>query len=385
MAILTKDAGPPSGNRCRMLKLSIAKATLWLFVVSLVSLPGFTEERVGTSELRQVGIATASFQPIVFSHNDRWLACYDEAAFEEKKQGIFYHIWFLEISPSGTVTRYQKVPLKIASLLQGQFTPNDDAFIILGNRGTVLAKIDLKSFAVTPIMDPYPGRAGFRADPAVLWTEGGSLYLVGYPYDSSRFVNARTIAKVNPNGNGAAAFEPGPDLTTLEKGIERQWFANYLSPTSIFYGQKYPDQVILSHWNGQVRGEFDRARRVWGSWGHAGRILYSVERSPDVSDLMLFDSRSGNKTTLASGSEVYRYLFLSRDGNTALVSLMVPEGRRLSTFYARASDGWKLRALEADSTGRPRTLAAGWMRLSSKGNLMAHVGAAGLTIYTLEK
>ncbi len=368
-----------------MLKLSIARAALCLFVASLVSQPGFTEERVGTSELRQAGIATASFQPIVFSHNDRWLACYDEASFEEKKQGVFYRIWFLEVSPSGTVTRYQKVPLKIASLLQGQFTPGDDAFVILGNRGTVLAKIDLKSFTVTPIMDPHPGRAGFRADPAVVWTEGGSLYVVGYPYDSSRFVNVRTIARVNPNGNGAAAFEPGPDLTTLEKGIERQWFANYLSPTSIFYGQKYSEQVVLSHWNGQARTEFDRARRMWGSWGHAGRILYSVERSPDVSDLMLFDSRSGSKTTLASGPEVYRYLFLSRDGNTALVSLMVPEGRRLSTFYARSSDGWKLRPLEADSSGRPRTLAAGWMRLSTKGSLMAHVGAAGLTIYTLEK
>ncbi len=356
-----------------------------ILAIAFLSCSALAQERVSTSQLRQAGIAPSSFQPIVFSHNDRWLACYDEAPFEEKKQGIFYRIWFLEIAPNGAVTRFQKVPLKMASLLQGQFTPTDDAFIVMGNRGTVFSKIDLKKFTVTPLLEPTPGQAGFRADPAVIWTEGGSFYAVGYPYDEARFVNVRTIAKLNPNATGASAFEAGPDLTTLEKGIERQWFANYLSPTSIFYGQKYSDQVLLSHWNGQDRTEFDRSKRMWGSWGHAGRIIYSVERSAETSDLMLFDSRTGNKTTLASGPEVYRYLFLSRDGTTALVSLMVPEGRRLNTFYAKVSDGWKLQPLEIDPQGRARTLPAGWMRLGTRGDLMAHVSATGLTIYRLSK
>lgn len=368
-----------------MRNLTFIHVALLTFVLGLLTLAGSAQERVGTAELRRAGIETSSFQPIVFSHNDRWLACYDEAPFEDKKQGIFYRLWFLEFSPTGSVLRYQKVPLKMASLLQGQFTPGDDAFLVLGNRGTVLSRVDMKSFAISAIMEPAPGRAGFRADPAVLWTENGSVYEVGYPYDEGRFVNVRTIAKVNPNGTGASAFEVGPDLTTLEKGIERQWFANYLSPTSIFYGQKYSDQVLLSHWNGQTRTEFDRARRMWGSWGHSGKILYSVERSAEVSDLMLFDSRTGTKTTLASGSDVYRYLFLSRDGNTAVVSLMVPEGRRLSTFFAKSTDGWKLHPLEADSGGRARTITAGWMRVASKGGMIAHVGAAGLTLYSLGK
>lgn len=368
-----------------MWKLTIAKASLWLFVLGLVSLPVLSQERVGSSQLRAAGISTSSFQPIVFSHNERWLAGFDQASFEEKKQGIFFRLWFLEIGSDGKVLRYQKVPLKMASLLQGQFTPGDDAFLILGNRGTVLSKVDLKTFRITPIMEPEPGTAGFRADPAVIWTEDGSIYAVGYPYDTARFVSPRTVAKIDPNATGADAFEPGPDLTTLEKGIERQWFANYLSPSSIFYGQKYADQVILSHWNGKTRTEFDRARRMWGSWGHAGKILYSVERSPELSELMLFDSRSGNKTTLTSGSEVYRYLFLSHDGHTAVASLMVPEGRRLTTFFARSNDGWKLQPLESDTRGRARTQAAGWMRVSSRGSLLAHVSANGLTIYPLAK
>lgn len=358
---------------------------LAVLVGLLCASSALSQERKGAAELRQAGVNYDTFQPIVWSHNDRWLAAYDEAPFEEKKEGIFYRLWFLEIGSNGAITRMQKVPLKMASFLQGEFTPNDDAFVILGNRGTVFEKVDLKSFTVTPLLLPEEGKPGFRADPTVLWTEGGTLYTVGHPYDEARFINALTIAAINPSATGASAFKAGPDLSTLEKGIERMWFTNYLSPTSIFYGQKYPDTVILSHWDGQKITEFDRASRVWGSWGNAGRLVYSAERSAEVSELIVFDSKTRAKTVLASGPDVYRYLFLSRDGATALVSLMVPEGRRLSTFFARAGDGWKLRPLESDAGGRPRSVAAGWMRLSSKGAFMAHVSSTGLVIFSLPR
>ncbi len=361
-------------------KICLLSLCLLLTVVSAQA-----QERLSTSDLRQAGIASDSFQPIAWSHNERWLAAFDEAPFEEKKQGVFTRLWFLEVLPTGKVQKIQKVPLKMASFQQGEFTPGDDAFVVMGNRGTLYGRIDLKDFQFTPIMESTAGQAGFRADPTVLWTEAGRLYTTGFPYDEARFINARTIATVNPKGSGASAFEAGPDLTTLENSIERMWFSNYLSPTSIFYGQKYPDQTILSHWDGQRRTEFDRAPKVLGSWGANGRIVYSVERSAELSELLVFDSKTGSKTSIAAGPEVYRYIFLSRDGGTALVSLVAPQDRRLSTYYARATDGWKLHPLEADAGGRARTLAAGWMRISSKGSLLAHIAANGLAIYPLPR
>jgi hypothetical protein len=355
------------------------KWLLTMLICYLGSSLAWAQERKTTAELRQAGIDTNSFQPIAWSHNDRWLAAYDEASFEEKKEGIF------EVNAQGAVTRIQKVPLKLANFLQGEFTGNDDAFVLLGNRGTTFLKVDLKTFTVSPILEPEFGQAGFRADPTVLWTEGGRMYTVGFPYDEARFINARTIATLDPNAQGASAFKAGPDLTTLEQGLERMWFSNYLSPNSVFYGQKYTDTVILSHWNGQRIREFDRAPRVWGSWGASDRIVYSVERNPQLSELLVYDAKTGEKTTLASGPDTYRYLFLSRDGGTALFSLMVPEGRRLSTFFARRSEGWTLRPLDADGGGRSRSLAAGWMRISSRGTLLAHVSSNGLAIYSLPR
>jgi hypothetical protein len=343
------------------------------------------QERKSTADLRQAGINTDSFQPIGWSHNDRWMMGWDEAPFEEKKAGVFFRLWLFEIAPNGLVGRIQKVPLKMANFLQAEFTPNDDAIVIMGNRGTLWEKLDMKSFALSPLLEPELGKAGFRSDPSVLWTEGGALYTVGFPYDEARFIGPRTIATINPDGTGAAAFKAGPDLSTLEKGIERLWMSNYMSPSSAFYGQRYTDSVVLSHWDGQQRAEFDRAQRMWGSWGNSGRLLYSVQRSDTVSELLVFDARTGSKTVIASGPEVYRYLFLSRDGNTALASVMVPQGRRLSTFYARARDGWKLHPIEADPSGRARSLAAGFMRLSSRGGLMAHVSSTGLVVYPLAK
>lgn len=341
------------------------------------------QERLSPAALRQAGIEPERFQPIVWSHNERWLAGVDEAPFAEKKEGIFHRLWFLEVGTDGRVIRTQKVPLRLANFQQGEFTPGDDAFVVLGNRGTVFLRVDLKTFQVAPMLQPEVGQSGFRADPAVLWTEAGRLYTAGFPYDEARFIQTRTIATVNPQNRGAAAFQAGPDMASLEKTLERLWFTCYLSPTSAFYGQKYSDCVVLSHWNGQRVQEFDRPQRLWGSWSQSQRIVYSVERPGGLQELLVFDAGTGQKSLLASGQDVYRYLFLSRDGRTAVVSLMVPEGRRLSTFTARADDGWKLRPLEVDAQGRPRTIPAGWMRVSSKGSHLAHVSANGLAIYPL--
>ncbi len=352
-------------------------------LVSLV-VPALAQERMSTSELRQAGILTESFQPILFSHNDKWLVGFDRAPFEEKKDGIFFRLWFFEIQADGKLARPRKVPLRLASFQQGEFTANDDAFVVMGNRGNTFIKVSLRDFEVSPLMVPAEGEAGFRAEPTVLWTEAGQLYTTGYPYDKARFINARTVAAIDPNLTGAAAFTAGPDISSLEKSLERLWFSLYLSPKSAFFGQKFSDSVTMSHWDGQNVKEFDRASKVHGSWANAGRFLYSVERADTgKSELMLYDARKGERKVLGSGDEAYRYLFLSRDGQTAVASLITAEDRRLSTFFAGASTKWELEPIEADSSGRARTIPSGWIRVSSKGAYLAHVSSTGLTLFSL--
>lgn len=349
-----------------------------LVLCLFLTFPVLAEQRLTQSAMRAQGIQPRSFQPIAFSHDDRWLAGFDRASFEEKKEGTFYRLWFFKLGREGELDEAKSVPLNLKSLQQGEFTPDDKAFVVIGNRGTTFLKVSLEDFEVSSLLEPSWGTPGFRADPAVLWTENEELYVLGYPYDEARFVDPKTVATVTQDGS----FEAGPNLTAVEQPVERLWFTNYLGPRSAFFGQKYPTVTILSHWDGEEVFEFDRAPRFTSFWGNGGRLLYSAERSEEQKELLVYDVESGEKTVLASQADSYRYLFLSRDGETALVSLAVPD-TRLEPYIARASNDWELVPLVTDRKQRAKTVAAGWMRLSSTGKFVCHVSSTGIALYSV--
>jgi dipeptidyl aminopeptidase/acylaminoacyl peptidase len=234
-------------------------------------------------------------------------------------------------------------------------------------------------------MDPQWGKSGFRADPAVLWTEAGRLFVVGHPYDQARFIESRTIAQLNPGAAPEERFQRGRNLAVVEKGLERLWFANYLTDSSAFFGQKYPEVTLLSFWDGEEVREFDRAWKYVGFWGNAGRLLYSVRRGEgQPSELTIYDADDGSQKVIAQSPDDYRYLFLSRDGGTALTSQASETVGRLVPYYATEDEQWQLKPLVTDRSGNARTLPSGWMRLASDGSLVAHVGETGIILYSLK-
>lgn len=355
---------------------------LLLSLVLTVSLSA--EERLTSSQLRNQGVHADTLQPIVFSHDNRILAAFDRAKFEQKKDGVFYRLWFFEIERDGTFGNARSVNIPLKTLEQGEFTPDDDKFIVLGNRGTTFYSVDVAEGSVEPLMKPEWGTGGFRADPPVLWTEGGKLFVTGRPYDKERFVETRTVATLRTSASEDERFQRGSDISTLEKGIERLWFANYVNGQSAFFGQKYPQTTILSYWNGDSISEIDRAWKYLGFWVNSGRLLFSVKRGENQPcELSLFDADSGEITKIGSDTNDYRYIFLSRNGETALTSQLDREAERLVPLYATESGNWELKPVVTDRTGKARTLPAGWMRLSSDGQVMCHVGPNGLSLFQL--
>lgn len=361
------------------------KNLILALLLSLLTLtPTWAQESLTGVRMRSLGINASTLQPITFNHSSSQLVAFDRAPFEMKKQGVFYRLWFFEISPQGQLGEIRSVDLPLKSMQQGEFTPDDKYFIALGNRGTTFLAVDMSTLQVKALMNPNWGEAGFRADPAVLWTEEGSLFVLGRPYDKERFVETRTVARVTVDSASDGTFERGPDITTLEKSLDRLWFTNYVSDKAAFFGQKYPSLTILSFWDGEAVTEIDRAWKYTGFWGNAGRLLYTARRAEqEPGELALFDSATGTHKVLARDPQGYRYLFLSRDGQTALVSQLSETAGRVVPFYARESDDWALKPLVTDKKGQSKTLPAGWMRLSSDGGLACHIGARGLQIFTL--
>jgi hypothetical protein len=362
----------------------LLRILLPIFLATALLAPALAEDQLTTAALRRLGVNTSRLQPIAFSHNDRLLAAFDRASFEEKKEGVFYRLWFFEIERDGTFGEAHSVPISLKNFQQGEFTPDDSHFVLIGNRGTTFLAVDLETYELQDLLIPEWGEAGFRADPPVLWTEAGRLFVIGHPYDENRFIETRTVATLRLDNEPKKRFERNRDIGTLEQGIERLGYAGYLTDTAAFFGQRYPELTIMSFWNGEDVSEFDRAWKYTSFWSNAGRLLYSTRRGQGLdSELTLYDSATDSKTVLAKDQTDYRYLFLSRDGQTAITSQVAETPGRLISWYARESDGWELKPIVVDSSGDPRTLPAGWMRLSSAGELMAHIGANGVSLFDL--
>ena len=355
-----------------------------ILLLALLTLPSLAEEQLTSAALRRLGVHPERLQPIVFSHNDRMLAAFDRANFEQKKEGVFFRVWIFEINRDGTLGEARSFPLPLKNLQQGEFTPDDSQFVVLGDRGTTFLALDLRSNEVEEILVPEWGKAGFRADPTVLWSDGGQLYVTGHPYDENRFIETQTVATLRPDAEPSKRFQRSGDIGTLEQSLERLWFRSYLTDSTAFFGQKYPQLAIVSYWDGERVTEFDRAPHFSGFWSRAGRLLYSARRGEGMdSELTLYDAKTDDKKVLATDSDEYRYLFLSRNGKTVLTSQLSDTPSRLIPWYAKESANWELKPVVTDSQGEPRTVASGWMRISSSGDLMAHIGPTGLTVYKL--
>lgn len=367
------------------MQVRLQRIVLFTLATLLLVQAASAEERLASSRLRSLGVDTSSLQPIAFSHNDRLFAAFDRASFEEKKNGVFFHLWFFEIERDGRFGKVRSVDVPLASFQQGEFTPDDRYFILVGNRGTTFLSVDLRSDTLVTLLEPQKGQSGFRADPSVLWTEGDKLYVTGFPYDEHRFIETRTIATLRPNAQPNERFQRNIDLAKVERNLDRLWFSNYVTDTSAFYGQKFPEATRLSFWDGERIREFDRGWKFVGFWGNAGRLLYAVRRfQGGESELTLYDSKDNTKKVLASAPYDFRYLFLSRDGKTALTSHLHTSEGRLTPWYAKEADGWTLKPLLTDARGEPRTIPTGWMRLASRGDRACHVGPNGIVLYDLK-
>ena len=379
-----QNVNPLVEVNAKLLEVHLLRYLLPLLFMATIFSQATAEDQLTTAALRRLGVNTSRLQPIAFSHNDRILAAFDRASFEEKKDGVFYRLWFFEIERDGTFGDAHSVPMSLKNFQQGEFTPDDSHFVVLGNRGTTFQSVNLDTYELEDLLIPEWGKPGFRADPAVLWTEAGRLFVIGHPYDENRFIETRTVATLQPGAAPGRRFQRNLDIGSLEAGIERLGFAAYLTDNAAFFGQKYPQLTILNYWDGNEVKEFDRAWKYGGFWSNAGRLLYAAQRGEALeSELTLYDVEKDTKSVLAKDRTDYRYLFLSRDGRTLITSQISETPGRLVSWYAKESNGWKLQPVVVDSQGSPRTLPSGWMRLSSQGNLMAHIGANGVSLFDL--
>ncbi|MCA9794839.1 MAG: hypothetical protein KC910_23690 [Candidatus Eremiobacteraeota bacterium] len=354
------------------------KPALTALLLIALTVSALADGDTRASRLRSEGIDIFSFQPIMWAHSSRTLAGYDRPTLEEKKKGIFFRLWFLDFTVDGQLEKTRWVPLSIPNFEQASFSPDDTKVLIVSNAGTQVVSVDTTTLQVSDVMKYEKGVPGFRVQPPVMWTCNGQLLTLGHIYDSQRFADFQSIAKVDPYKTGVDAFTPVRQIFRFERSIPGIEFLIYPSDHLAFFTRKVGEESVLATWDGTDKRDIDRAPRFNGYWAETSKLFYSANRPDGTCDLIVYDALDGTSYKCASGPTPYRYLFMSGDGSTGLACQIDNVSQRMDVFVCREKDGFKAQPVPA-----LKGTKVGWLRISEDGRYAASFTERGLAVVEL--
>jgi len=356
--------------------------TLWagiLFLaLSLSGTAGWADVSLfSRSQLLAHGIDSDSFSIVEFSPDGRSLLGYQQAPPADVHRGLTWRLFLLQLRSDGRISDVRAYDLAIPRLEQAAFTPDGREVVMITASGAAFVVLDLDSGQVRTLMAHEPRKAGFRAQPAVLWRAEGRLLARGYFYDEEDYGGDDAIAEVDTTKTGMEAFRLAGDLAGTQQLMKDVAIYAYTGPQAGFFCTVQKGRQSLHHWvGGKPPVTFDEAAEVTGFMPHGDQLAYAVKRAEGKCEVLLFDGATGSRRVLGTSETPFGYLTFSMDGSAVQVNQI--RGDRFTLFSASSRSGWALRPLAGLTRAQ-----AGEIRLSSDGKRMALKNSEGVRIADL--
>ncbi len=336
-----------------------------------------------TSALKAKGITSRYFNVVSISPDNRYVCGYSREF--KKINGRLTNssiIYIIPILANGALGAAQAYVLEdIPRVEQACFTPDSSAVVFTVKAGATFMRLDINSGRISTIMEHKKGQPGFRSYPEIIINSGQEMIAQGYFYDANDYSGRNAIAVLNPYKNGLAAFTLANEIQKAQFSVRQQnkVFTETFPRKDLGFMIIHCDGYCLFYrWNA-AKGikVYDKGKELLGCWGGGSRLLYSIKRKDNSFDLCLYDGYTDTKTTISnSRPSPYTYLFLSGDGRTAVFNDRDASQGLTSIYYAKESEGWKVRAIR----GLSKRLTAGAMRLSYDGSRLLLHNTEGIRV-----
>jgi len=324
------------------------------------------------------GIDPMMFSMVTFSEDGNMLLGIERTKdLKLKVQGISHLLRIFQFR-AGKLVRLDTVPLPTSAFEQLSLNPPGSKAVVIGEGGSKFIEVDLSARTARVFWTHKRGTAGFRSE-MVAWWYNGVCYLLGYLHDTQDNVIFDGVVRLNPSNRGHEIFEAGLDKRPVQRALGALLFEMYVNEREAFFGvTRRSDLVEVYHYlNGKLT-KLDEALAIGGIASAPSRILYAARYVNGRRDLVLRDMALKKTWHLGKDNLPYNYLFLSGDGKTAVLTLMDFRNNTMSYFYARESDGFKVKPLAPLQDVKPGTL-----RLASGGRVFAYYGPSGLIYGTI--
>lgn len=326
--------------------------------------------------LENAGIDKRTFTIIHTSEDGHQVLGWDRPNVTLKRKGQKVRLWLLDFDSAFKLKESKSYGMDLASLEQAQFTPDGKGVVLISRQGTEFYKLNLADGVLTPIMRHVTGEAGFRGEPQILnWTEG-RLITTGFLYDEKNLTQETGVAFVNPDATGVAAFTPGPTFGKVEQEVPGLLGSVTISPRVLYFWGKQGQESTVYAWTpAEGLKPIDKGDDVLGWWGEQAKFLYTIARAGS-NELVLYDGLFGRRQVLATTTQPYESLSLSRDGSLALGCLR--EGKdKMSVVAFQEKSSWQPRQIL-------KSIPLSILRTSPDGNVVAaYDPSKGLTLVKL--
>lgn len=340
--------------------------------------------------LKAQGMDMRKTEIVGISPDNKYLCCMQPMMPIPGKKA--YNTFFIvPISSKITNGSIRALPLEgISTVGNVAFTPDSQSILFTSLEGSKLVKVNCQTGEMTTIMEHQQGKPGFMIYPEVLEYSKGKILTLGYHYDSDDFAGPNAIAEIDPDKTGLDAFVHPCLIDHVQDAvIHNNKFQNVrqgypMKDVGFLAGfDKEQTYCTIYAWDG-ARGSLKIIEDCKGMIDCVfsdSRIVYSVKDNDKTYKLCVYDAKTDEKIVVDSERKSpHCYTLMSSDGKTIVFSDESAGADVYKTYYARESEGWKVKPIE----GLEKNYAFGRQRLSCDGTHMAFHNRNGLNVVEIK-
>jgi hypothetical protein len=325
---------------------------LMILVFLLSAVPANADVRLTQIKLTSKKINLAKFAIVNLSGDGRILTGIEKVDDPKLKlKGLVYRLWIIEFQGDDREkVTFSDILLPITEFQQMSLSDDGSVGLITANRGTKFLKLDVPARKVSVIFEHKNDSPGFRSDIGMVYYFKDKFCIWGYFYDKNKVEKERGMTTVDLSKSGIDIFHLGFNTAKFEKRYMNSKYTEWVSPSQCFIIGKKPTEKLsrtLALYDGGTLKELDTAPNFRGAAASNGRVVYFVEREKDKNETILKDPSQGKTWKLASGAKPYSYAFVSRNGQTVVISMADIRQNKMSYFYGTEKDDFKIKPITA--------------------------------------
>jgi hypothetical protein len=316
--------------------------------------------KLTTAELKKMGINP---KLLVMAHvaSDTSISVGSEV--ETRTQEIaahrLYKLHIFKLDWTKHRATHESLSLPLKASIQTTLTPDGKTLVCVGNDGSELLAVDLSHKTWRSIFKHENGKPGFHVSPLRMWSDRDGVFTRGFYYDKDIYSQGKCVVKIDPAGSGLSAISKVRDIEPLLAKVPFYGSCIWQSASEAYFSVPRKDKkvdVLAYQGDDSNLAVVGQTSRVDSMAVGQGRLLYGAREADNSGHLYLYDATTRKQQVLGDGHSNYTYLYMSRDGQTILTSVLAAGNRRMTTYYGHEADGYALHPMPAMSDISPGTI-----------------------------